>query len=101
MTGTLLLVGVSMVATIFVLHIHYNGSHDNHMQMPEWVRKYVLHGLGRVLCMEKFITDDYEHEIKVINQLFFISVIHCLYDTICHLLFFYHITRISLSEYMI
>jgi hypothetical protein len=58
MSVTLGLVTGSLLITILVLEVHHNGKHDNHSQLPHWARRYLLHGLARILRMDKYITDD-------------------------------------------
>ncbi len=60
-------IGVSLITTIFVMMIHTNGRHDNHSRVPDWVRKWLLHRMAIMVGMRRYVTDDQEHETKVIQ----------------------------------
>ncbi|CAH1796929.1 unnamed protein product [Owenia fusiformis] len=62
---TIGLVTASLLATFGILHIHFNGSHDNHTEMPHIIRMIFLHNIARFMCLSKQITSDEEHKSKL------------------------------------
>ena len=63
--STICMVSCSQVVTICVLHLHYNGAHDNLYQVPRFVRRYIMHGLAWMLRMNHKLVSDAEHQIKM------------------------------------
>ena len=59
---SLVMVALSQVLTIVVLRLHHNGTHDNERTVPHWVRHYIMHGLGWLMCMTDVLVPDQEHE---------------------------------------
>ena len=47
----MVLVSVSLVMTVLILNVFYHGS--NGRRVPAWVKKYIILGIGRLVCINK------------------------------------------------
>ena len=47
----MVLVSMSCVLTVVVLNVFYRGT--NGRRVPQWAQKYILQGLGRIVCSRK------------------------------------------------
>lgn len=58
----------SLIATCFVLAIHFKGTEKNVQPVPFWVREYFINCFGRHVCLKSFYEKKGNDELKPLNQ---------------------------------
>lgn len=53
----------SIIATCFVLVIHFKGAEKGVTPIPNWVRRYLLNGLGNCLCVRQNLREHKNDEL--------------------------------------
>ena len=54
----MVLVSVSCVMTVLILNVFYHGT--NGRRVPAWVKKYIILGVGRIVCLNRNSTQNTE-----------------------------------------